>query len=175
MTSQFKDIVPRTQTLKTVKCIFCGVWVQIFVWHFKGTLWNLTQNLETIQHKIGILQGVRIWRIMISKSYALLSLSETGPCCPSEWHHNGATIVNPGATIATTSKYRYSITSIVISFLTVLSVHVIQTSDLLAKYTIKIHISSHQWIYIVQFSHRICDKSKAKTCSCCSPCLIMAT
>ena len=48
MTSQFKDIVTHTQKLKTVKCIFCGVWVQNFVWNFKGALWNFTQNFEPI-------------------------------------------------------------------------------------------------------------------------------
>ena len=30
------------------KCIFCGVWVQNFVWNFKGALWNFTQNFEPI-------------------------------------------------------------------------------------------------------------------------------
>ena len=29
MTSQFKDIVTHTQKYMTVKCTFCGVWVQI--------------------------------------------------------------------------------------------------------------------------------------------------
>ena len=32
MTSQFKDIVTHTQKLKAVKCIFCSVWIQNFVW-----------------------------------------------------------------------------------------------------------------------------------------------
>ena len=55
-----------------------------FVWNFKGHLWNFTQNLEPIHHKICILRGVKIWRLMISWSYDILSLSETGPwlCSP---------------------------------------------------------------------------------------------
>ena len=57
MTSQFKDIVTHTQKSKTVKWTFCGVWVQNFVWNFKGALWNFTQNFEPIHRKICILQG----------------------------------------------------------------------------------------------------------------------
>ena len=60
MTSQFKDIVTHTQKLRTVKCMFCGVWVQNFLWNFKGALWNFTQNVEPIRHKICILRGVKI-------------------------------------------------------------------------------------------------------------------
>ena len=37
--------------LMTVKCIFCGVWVQNFVRYFKGALWNFTQNFEPIHRK----------------------------------------------------------------------------------------------------------------------------
>ena len=48
MASQFKDIVTHTQKLKTVKCIFCGVWVQNFVWNFNCALRNFTQNFEPI-------------------------------------------------------------------------------------------------------------------------------
>ena len=59
MTSQFKEIVTHTQKLKTVKCIFCGVWVQNFVWNFKGALWNFTQNFEPIHRKICILRGAK--------------------------------------------------------------------------------------------------------------------
>ena len=59
MTSQFKDIVTHTQILKTVKCIFFGVWVQNFVLNFKGHLWNFTQNLEPVHRKICILRGVK--------------------------------------------------------------------------------------------------------------------
>ena len=59
MTSQFNDIVTHTHKLKTLKCIFCGVWIQNFVWNFKGALWNFTQNFEPIHHKIYILRGVK--------------------------------------------------------------------------------------------------------------------
>ena len=59
MTSQFKDIVTLLQKQKTVKCIFCGVWVQNFMWNFKGALWNFTQNFEPIHCKICILRGVK--------------------------------------------------------------------------------------------------------------------
>ena len=59
MTSQFKDIVTYTQKLKTVKCIFCGVWVQNFVRNFKGALWNFTQNFEPIHRKICILRVIK--------------------------------------------------------------------------------------------------------------------
>ena len=72
MTSQFKDIVTHTQKYKTVKCIFCGVWIQNFVRNFKGVLWNCTQNFEPMQRKICILRGckklttcdiVELWRV----------------------------------------------------------------------------------------------------------------
>ena len=82
MTSQFEDIVTHTQKSKTVTCIICGVWVQNFVWNFKGALWNFTQNFEPIHRKLCILRGVKIWPLMISQSYDILSLSETGPWCP---------------------------------------------------------------------------------------------
>ena len=57
MTSQFKDLVPHTQKCKTVKCIFFCVWVQNFVWNFKGHLWNFTQKFEPILRKIRFLRG----------------------------------------------------------------------------------------------------------------------
>ena len=60
MTSQFKYIVSHTQQLKPVKCIYYGVWVQTFVWYFKGALWNCTQNFEPLHCKICILRGVKI-------------------------------------------------------------------------------------------------------------------
>ena len=59
MTSQFKDIITHTQKYMTVKCTFYGVWVQNFVWNFKGALWNFTQNFEPIHRKICILRGVK--------------------------------------------------------------------------------------------------------------------
>ena len=57
MTSQLKDIVTHAQKYMTVKCTFCGVWVQNFVWNFKGALWNFTQNSEPIHRQICILWG----------------------------------------------------------------------------------------------------------------------
>ena len=59
MTSQFIDIVTHTQKMKTVKCTFCSVWVQNFVWNFKGAVWNFTRNFEPIHNKICILRGVK--------------------------------------------------------------------------------------------------------------------
>ena len=41
----------------TVKRTFCGVWVQNFVWNFKGALWNFTKNFEPIHRQICILWG----------------------------------------------------------------------------------------------------------------------
>ena len=58
MTSQFKYIVTQTQKYNTLKCIFCGVWVQNFVGNAKSALWNFTQQFEPIHWKICILQGV---------------------------------------------------------------------------------------------------------------------
>ena len=49
--SEFKDIVTHTQKYNGVKCMFCGVWVQNFVWNFEVDLWNFTQNFESIRHK----------------------------------------------------------------------------------------------------------------------------
>ena len=72
MTSQFQDIITHTQKMKTVKCTFCCVWVQNFVWNFKGVLWNFTQNFEPIHRKICILRDVKklttydILRVMTS-------------------------------------------------------------------------------------------------------------
>ena len=74
MTSQFKDIVTDTQKCRTVKCILCGVWVQNFVWNFKGALWNFTQNIKTIQRKICISPGVKNLT-----TYDILRFSETSP------------------------------------------------------------------------------------------------
>ena len=59
MTSQFKDIVTDTQKMKTINCTSYGVWVQNFVWNFKGALWKFTQNFEPIHRKICILRGVK--------------------------------------------------------------------------------------------------------------------
>ena len=82
MTSQFKDIVTHMQKYKTVKCIFCGAWVQKFVWNFKGALWNFTQNFEPIHRKICILWGVKTLTTYDILSYDILSLSGTGTRVP---------------------------------------------------------------------------------------------
>ena len=71
MTSQFKDIVTHTQKVKTVKCILCGVWVQNFVWNFKGVFWNFTQKFEPIHCKICILRCVKngdLWYLRVMTS-----------------------------------------------------------------------------------------------------------
>ena len=72
MTSQFKDILTHMQKLKTVKCIFCGVWVQNFVWNFKRALWNFRKNFGPIHRKICILWGVKkfdeLWYLRVMTS-----------------------------------------------------------------------------------------------------------
>ena len=74
MTSQFKDIVTHTPKKKTVKFIFCGVWVQNFVCNFKGALWNFTQNFEPIHRKKCILRGFKnLTTYEILKSWHLKS------------------------------------------------------------------------------------------------------
>ena len=45
---------------------------------FQNALWNFTQNLESIHRKICVLRGVKIWRLMISSSYDILILSDSG-------------------------------------------------------------------------------------------------
>ena len=40
-----------------VKYIFCGVWVQTFVWNFKGHLWHFTRNFEPMHCEICISLG----------------------------------------------------------------------------------------------------------------------
>ena len=59
MTSQFQVIVNHKEKYQSVKCVFCGVWVQNFVWNFKGHLWNFTQDFEPIHRQICILRGVK--------------------------------------------------------------------------------------------------------------------
>ena len=80
MTSQFKDIVNHTEKMKTVKCIFCGVWDQHFCMKFQRCplkfhtkFWTYTpQNM----HFTRCLKFDDLWYL---KSYDILSLSETGP------------------------------------------------------------------------------------------------
>ena len=73
-------MVTHTLKYKTVKCVLCSVWVQNFVWNFKGALWNFTQNFEPIQRKICILRRVKNFTTYVV--IELWHLSETGPCPP---------------------------------------------------------------------------------------------
>ena len=60
-----------------LKCIFCGVRVQNFVWNFKGYLWNFTQNYDPIHRKICVLLAFIFVRFTISLSCDVISLSKT--------------------------------------------------------------------------------------------------
>ena len=44
------------------KCISCGVWVQDFVWNFKGALWNFNPYVA----KYVLYDVLEIWRLVIS-------------------------------------------------------------------------------------------------------------
>ena len=57
VTSQFQDIVNHKK-LKSIKRIFCDLWVQNFVWNLKGALWKFIKKFEPKQHKMCILPGV---------------------------------------------------------------------------------------------------------------------
>ena len=48
----------RNNTQK-LKVVFCGAWVQFYLWNFIGTRWNFTQTFEPIHHKIETLRGVK--------------------------------------------------------------------------------------------------------------------
>ena len=78
LTKNYYAWIPRYRKshtkLKSVKGIFCCVWVKNFVRNFKGAFWYLTKNFESIHRKIRILQMVKIWRITISVSYEIVSL-----------------------------------------------------------------------------------------------------
>ena len=45
-----------------------NVWVRYFVWNFKGTLWNSTQNILPIHWKIRFLYNIEILRALRFKS-----------------------------------------------------------------------------------------------------------
>ena len=50
-----------------------NVWVRYFVWNFKGTLWNSTQNILPIRWKIWFLCNIEILRALrFRSSYAFL-------------------------------------------------------------------------------------------------------
>ena len=53
-----------------------NVWVRYFVWNFKGTLWNSTQNILSIHWKILFLYNIEILRALRFKSsYSFLKHS----------------------------------------------------------------------------------------------------
>ena len=55
-----------------------NVWVKYFVWNFKGTLWNSTQNIIPIHWKIWFLYNIEILRALgFKSSYSFLK-------CPPE-------------------------------------------------------------------------------------------
>ena len=45
-----------------------NVWVRYFVWNFKGTLWNSTQNIFPIHWKVWFLYNIEILRALKFKS-----------------------------------------------------------------------------------------------------------
>ena len=56
-----------------IKFTSFNVWVRYFVWNFKGTLWNSTQNILLIHWKIRFLYNIGILRALRFKSsYAFL-------------------------------------------------------------------------------------------------------
>ena len=56
-----------------IKDLSFNVWVRYFVWNFKGTLWNSTQNILPIHWNIWLLYNIEMLRALRFKSsYALL-------------------------------------------------------------------------------------------------------
>ena len=51
-----------------IKSTSFNVWVRYFVWNFKGTLWNSTQNILPIHWKIWFLYNMEILRALRFKS-----------------------------------------------------------------------------------------------------------
>ena len=51
-----------------IKDLSFNVWVRYFVWNFKGTLWNSTQNISPIHWKIWLLYNIEILRALRFKS-----------------------------------------------------------------------------------------------------------
>ena len=57
-----------------VKTTSFNEWVKYFVWKFKGTLWNSTQNILSINWKIWFLYNIEILRALRFKgSYSFLN------------------------------------------------------------------------------------------------------
>ena len=52
-------------------------WINNFIPHF--ALWNSTQNLNPYTAKCAFYEVLKIYRIMMSQTYDILSLSETDP------------------------------------------------------------------------------------------------
>ena len=60
-----------------------NVWVRYFVWKFKGTLWNSTQNILPMHWKIWSLYNIEILRALRIKSpYAFLKRPPGGNTRP---------------------------------------------------------------------------------------------
>ena len=51
-----------------IKSTSFNVWVTYFVWNFKGTLWNSTQNILPIHWKVWFLYNIEILRALRFKS-----------------------------------------------------------------------------------------------------------
>ena len=64
---------PRALFYCCIKIVFFNVWVRYFVWNFKGSLWNSTQNITPIYWKMRFLNNIGISRALRFKSsYAFL-------------------------------------------------------------------------------------------------------
>ena len=62
------------------KIISFNVWVGYFVWHFKGYLWNSTQNISLIHWKVWILfTGEYLRALRFKSSYVFLKGSQRQP------------------------------------------------------------------------------------------------
>ena len=62
MPSQFQDIVNHKEKM-SVKCVYCDVWVAIFVWNFNVALWNFMQTFQNIHRKMCILRDIKKFTI----------------------------------------------------------------------------------------------------------------
>ena len=58
------------------------MWVRYFVWNFKGTLWNSTQNILFIHWKIWFLYNIEILRALRFKSSYSFLKCPPDPCSP---------------------------------------------------------------------------------------------
>ena len=70
---RFKNTCELLNFHLSMKFTSFNVWVRYFVWNFKGTLWNFTQNILPIHWKILFLYNFEILRALRFKSsYAFL-------------------------------------------------------------------------------------------------------